>query len=167
MVPGISSSSSSIARSLAILGIIMDRRFFVLTTTGERGPFTIEDLKRECQSGLVSRADQLRTALGKSAGTVGENIGPGGPGRLSNRMPVAISATAARQSTATKPRPIAENRRSPSGGGGRNSNGSGRICLRANRDPARGNVPRLVPVFLGLGFLALVAGAWWLTRATL
>lgn len=145
----------------------MDRRFFVLTPTGERGPFTINDLKRECQSGLISRADQLRTALGKSAGTVGENIDPGGSGRSSGRIPVAISATAARQSTATKPRTISENRRSQSSGGGRNSNGSGRTGLRANRDPAGGNAARLIPVFLGLGFLALVAGAWWLTRVSL
>lgn len=64
----------------------MDRRFFVLASSGELGPFTPEDLKRELQAGTIQRSDQLRTALGKTVGTVGEMVGPVGPPRPSTRM---------------------------------------------------------------------------------
>ena len=134
----------------------MDRRFFVLTTTGERGPFTVDDLKRELKEGLVHRSDQLRTALGKSAGTVGEMIGPGAPARSSGRMSVPISAAPARQSSATNLRPISEIRRASS---------SSRNDLRKSHGTAEGQTHRLLPVFMIIGVLAVIAAGWWLLHA--
>lgn len=148
----------------------MDRRFFVLTTTGERGPFTVDDLKREWQAGLVQRSDHLRTALGKSAGTVGELIGPGTPARSSGRMSVPNLASSARQPSATNLRPVSEIRRATNDGnraGGKNgkNSSSSRNDLRSNRASVEGNATRLLALYMGLGLLALAAGAWWLVRA--
>lgn len=74
----------------------MDRRFFVLAAAGELGPFTPDDLKRELQAGTILRSDQLRTALGKTVGTVGEMVGPVGPPRPSTRM-AAVGQVAQQQ----------------------------------------------------------------------
>lgn len=74
----------------------MDRRFFVLSSAGELGPFTPDDLKRELQAGTIQRSDQLRTALGKTVGTVGEMVGPVGPPRPSTRM-AAVGQVAQQQ----------------------------------------------------------------------
>ncbi len=54
---------------------MLDRRFFVLSNAGESGPFTVADLKHELQVGSIQRSDQLRTAMGKVVGTVGEQVG--------------------------------------------------------------------------------------------
>ena len=72
-----------------------DRRVFVLAGSGEVGPFTVEDLRREVAAGRIQRADQVRTATGKVLGTVGEQIG-GAPAaaahaHVSGRMPSAIA----------------------------------------------------------------------------
>ncbi len=82
----------------------MDRRFFVLAAAGELGPFTPEDLKRELQAGTILRSDQLRTAHGKTVGTVGEMVGPVGPPRPSTRM-AAVGQVAQQQRQAAGERP--------------------------------------------------------------
>lgn len=52
------------------------RRFFVITSRGEVGPFTVDDLKEEVAAQRITRTDRLRTAFGANLGTVGEAVGP-------------------------------------------------------------------------------------------
>lgn len=133
----------------------MERRVFVLTSAGERGPFTVDDLKRELQSGAVQRSDQLRTAMGKTVGTVGEMIGPGAPSRSSGRMPVPHSSSSSRQSSATSLRPISQSVRT----------GSDRLTLRTERTKQVSLIARLIPIFFVVALLMLFTGGWWLSRS--
>jgi hypothetical protein len=52
------------------------RRFYVITSQGEAGPFTLEDLRNEVAAHRIDRNDRLRTAFGANLGTVGESVGP-------------------------------------------------------------------------------------------
>ncbi len=52
------------------------RRFYVITSQGEAGPFTLEDLRNEIAAHRIDRNDRLRTAFGANLGTVGESVGP-------------------------------------------------------------------------------------------
>lgn len=74
-----------------------DRRVFVLAASGEVGPFSPDELRREIAAGRLHRADQTRTAAGKVLGTVGDLVG-GPHAQVSGRMPVSgSSSTSARQ----------------------------------------------------------------------
>jgi len=135
----------------------MERKVFVLTSTGERGPFTVDDLKRELQGGAVQRSDQLRTAFGKTVGTVGEMVGPLASGRSSGRMAAATAndsgalrlrhpTKSPRQTSATNLRPIASS-------------------IPTARTQGKSGISWQVPVAIIVGLLVL-GGVFYAGKAT-
>ncbi len=66
----------------------MDRRFFVLSTSGEVGPFALDDLRQQLKEEKIQRTDQVRTAFGKQVGTVAEVTGTAS-GRLRSAVDVS------------------------------------------------------------------------------
>jgi hypothetical protein len=50
------------------------RRFYVITTTGEAGPFTHEELREALNQGVIDRQHQVRTGQGTMLGTVSSQL---------------------------------------------------------------------------------------------
>jgi hypothetical protein len=48
------------------------RRFYVISSRGEQGPFSVEELNEELSAGRVSSMQQVRTGMGTMLGTVRE-----------------------------------------------------------------------------------------------
>ena len=125
------------------------RLFFVITSHGEAGPFTLEALRDEVAAQRIDRNDRLRTAFGANLGTVGEAVGPAPRNQRKPsdpRMPTPEGSSTQRAASAQR---------------GRTSNRNPPIAVR----PAtRSTIPWLPLAILG-GVMALGLGAMALRKS--